>query len=79
MTRIYKMLSKKTPQKILNIPLCFQGKQISIIHRSGKNVCNRCIVQIVFLKIVLYIGWKGVDFAETSVRHDIFFVTEKVY
>ena len=39
------------------------------------NVCNTCIVQIELLKIVLI--WIGVDFAETRVRDDIFFVTEK--
>ena len=43
---------------------------------SGKSVCNRCIVQIVLLKIVLQTGRIGVDFAETSVRDDIFFVTD---
>ena len=42
-------------------------------------VCKRCIVQIVLLEIVLYVECRlggGVDFAESSVRDDIFFVTE---
>ena len=38
-------------------------------------MCNRCIVQIELLKIVLL--WIGVDFAKTRVRDDIFFVKEK--
>ena len=36
-----------------------------IIHRSG-NVCNRCIVQIEFFKIVLW--WIGVDFTQPRVK-----------
>ena len=38
-------------------------------------MCKRCIVKIEWFKIVLW--WIGVDFAETRVKHDIFFVTEK--
>ena len=38
-------------------------------------VCNRCMVQIELLKIVPW--WIGVDFAETRLWDDIFFMTEK--
>ena len=38
-------------------------------------MCKRCIVQIKLFKIVL--RWIGVDFAETRVKYDILFVTEK--